>query len=148
MVRLGWMCLVTLLGVAVVGARAQQQPIAPMPPEKIPSDAESKFIQRMHQHAADLLELTHAVTVLDRKAVAQVADRIRLDTALTLGADAGVSRDPRFQALDQQLRERVTELATAARRYDDVALAPAFGRTMETCVKCHVAYLKPKKAGR
>jgi hypothetical protein len=119
-----------------------------MPPEKVLSEGESKLVQRMNQHAADLLELTHAVTVLDRKAVAQVADRLRLDTALTLGVDAGVSRDARFQALDQQLRERVTELATAARRYDDVALAPAFGRTMETCVKCHVSYLKPKKAGR
>ena len=141
-----------LAGICVLGtgvlvvARAQQRPRPPdpalMPPEKIPSDTEARLTDRMNRHGADLLELTHAVTVLDRKAIAETADRIRLDTALTLKVDGGVAHDARFQQLDQQLRERVTELATAARKYDDAALAPAFGRTMETCVRCHVSYLK------
>ena len=113
-----------------------------MPAERIPSESEAKLTDRMNRHGADLIELTHAVTVLDRKAIATTADRIRLDTALTLKVDGGVAQDARFQQLDQQLRERVTELGTAARRYDDTALAPAFGRTMETCVRCHVSYLK------
>jgi Cytochrome C' len=129
----------------MVVARAQPSGGTPdpvvMPAERIPSDTEAKLTDRMKRHAVDLLELTHAVTVLDRKAIAETADRIRLDTALTLKADAGVSKATRFQQLDQQLRERATELATAARRYDDAALAPAFGRTMETCVRCHVSYL-------
>jgi hypothetical protein len=112
-----------------------------MPAERIPSEAEAKLTDRMKRHGGDLLGLTHAVTVLDRKAIAETADRIRFDTALTLGLDGGVVKDPRFQQLDQQLRERVTELATAARKHDDAALAPAFGRTMETCVRCHSAYL-------
>jgi len=138
------------LGAAIaagaIAARAQSsdgaaEPLV-MPAERIPSDSEARLTDRMKRHGADLLELTHAVTVLDRKAIATTADRIRLDTALTLKADAGVARATKFQQLDQQLRERVTELATAARRYDDSALAPAFGRTMETCVRCHVAYLK------
>ena len=43
---------------------------------------------------------THAVTVLDRKAIAETADRIRLDTALTLNVDGGVKTDARFQQLD------------------------------------------------
>jgi hypothetical protein len=111
-----------------------------MPAERIPSDTEAKLTDRMMRHGADLLGLTHAVTVLDRKAIAETADRIRLDTALTLKVDGGVVRDTRFQQLDQQLRERA-ELASAARKYDDAALAPAFGRTMETCVRCHVSYL-------
>lgn len=141
-----------LAGICVLGAgvlvvaHAQQRPRPPdpalMPPEKIPSDTEARLTDRMNRHGADLLELTHAVTVLDRKAIAETADRIRLDTALTLKVDGGVVHDARFQQLDQQLRERVTELATAARKYDDAALAPAFGRTMETCVRCHVSYLK------
>jgi hypothetical protein len=113
-----------------------------MPAERIPSEAEAKLTDRMKRHGADLLELTHAVTVIDRKAIAETADRIRLDTALTLHVDGGVVNDPRFQQLDQQLRERVTELATAARASDDKALAPAFGRTMETCVRCHVTYYR------
>jgi len=112
-----------------------------MPAERIPSESEAKLTDRMKRHGADLLGLTHAVTTLDRKAIAETADRIRLDTALTLKVDGGVVNDARFQQLDQQLRERVTELATAARKYDDNALAPAFGRTMETCVRCHVLYL-------
>jgi len=113
-----------------------------MPAERIPSEGEAKLTDRMKRHGADLLGLTHAVTVLDRKAIAETADRIRLDTALTLHVDGGVVTDKKFQQLDQQLRERVTELAAAARKYDDGALAPAFGRTMETCVRCHAAYLK------
>jgi len=113
-----------------------------MPAERIPSESEAKLTDRMKRHGADLLGLTHAVTVLDRKAIAETSDRIRLDTALTLKVDGGVVNDPHFQQLDQQLRERVTELATAARKYDDKALAPAFGRAMETCVRCHVLYLK------
>jgi hypothetical protein len=45
------------------------------------------------------------VTVLDWKAIAETADRIRLDTALTLNVDGGVTKDTRFERLDQQLRE-------------------------------------------
>jgi hypothetical protein len=119
-----------------------------MPAERIPSESEARLTDRMKRHGADLLSLTHAVTVLDRKVIAETADRIRLDTALTLHVDGGVATDKRFQQLDQQLRERVTELATAARKQDDSALAPAFGRTMETCVRCHSAYLKKGTAPR
>jgi predicted S18 family serine protease len=129
-----------------VAAQARQQsggtPDTVMPAERIPSEAEAKLTDRMKRHGADLLELTHAVTVIDRKAIAETADRIRLDTALTIKIDGGVEKDARFQQLDQQLRERVTQLATAARKYDDAALAPAFGSAMETCVRCHVLYLK------
>ena len=142
----------TLAGLCVLGAgglvvaHAQQNGTQPdpalMPAERIPSENEARLTDRMKRHGADLLALTHAVTVLDRKAIADTADRIRLDTALTLHVDGGVVNDPKFQQLDQQLRERVTELATAARKYDDAALAPAFGRTMETCVRCHASYLK------
>ena len=131
---------------ALLGAHAQQKGAPPdpvlMPAERIPSESEAKVTDRMKRHGADLIGLTHAVTVLDRKAIAQTADRIRLDTAFTLRVDGGVVLDPKFQQLDQQLRERVAELATAARSYDDAALAPAFGHTMETCVRCHVSYLK------
>lgn len=133
-----------VLGAGVmVAARAQQPDRSPdvMAADRIPSDDEARLTDRMNRHGVDLIELTHAVTVLDRKAIASTADRIRLDTALTLRVDGGVVKNTRFQQLDQQLRERVTELATAARRYDDAALAPAFGRTMETCVRCHVSYL-------
>jgi len=119
-----------------------------MPAERIPSEGEAKLTDRMKRHGADLLGLTHAVTVLDRKTIAETADRIRLDTALTLHVDGGVVTDKKFQQLDQQLRERVTQLATAARKYDDAALAPAFGQTMETCVRCHSAYLKKGTAAR
>jgi len=136
----------------MVAARAQQSGGTPdpalMPAERIPSEAEAQLTDRMKRHGADLLGLTHAVTMLDRKAIAETADRIRLDTALTLGLDAGVVKDTRFQQLDQQLRERVTELATAARKHDDAALAPAFGRTMETCVRCHSAYLTKGTSAR
>jgi hypothetical protein len=133
-----------VLGAGVmVAARAEQPDRSPdvMPADRIPSDDEARLTDRMNRHGVDLIELTHAVTVLDRKAIASTADRIRMDTALTLRVDGGVVKNTRFQQLDQQLRERVTELATAARRYDDAALAPAFGRTMETCVRCHVSYL-------
>jgi len=143
---------ICVLAGGMLAARAQQSGGTPdptlMPAERIPSEAEAKLTDRMKRHGADLLGLTHAVTVLDRKAIAETADRIRLDTALTLGLDGGVAKDTRFQQLDQQLRERVTELATAARKHDDAALAPAFGRTMETCVRCHSTYLKKGTSAR
>ena len=141
-----------LAGLCLIGAgwlaaaHAHQKGTAPdpvvMPAERIPTESEARLTDRMKRHGADLLALTHAVTVLDRKAIAETSDRIRLDTALTLNVDGGVVNDPRLQQMDQQLRERVTELATAARKHDDAALAPAFGRTMETCVRCHASYLK------
>src|SRR5689334_13816453 len=67
-----------------------------MPAERIPSEGEAKLTDRMKRHGADLLGLTHAVTVLDRKAIAETADRIRLDTALTLHVDGGVVTDKKF----------------------------------------------------
>jgi hypothetical protein len=141
---LAGLCLLGAGGLAIAQDRQKGTTPDPalMPAERIPSESEAKLTDRMKRHGADLLALTHAVTVLDRKTVAETADRIRLDTALTLHVDGGVVNDPRFQQLDQQLRERVTELATAARKHDDAALAPAFGRTMETCVRCHASYLK------
>jgi len=141
---LGGVCVLVAGG--LMSARALEQggagePLL-MPAEKIQTESEARLTDRMKRHGADLLALTHAVTVLDRKTIAETADRIRLDTALTLHVDGGVVNDARFQQLDQQLRERVTELATAARKRDDAALAPAFGKTMETCVRCHASYLK------
>jgi len=140
---LAGLCLLGAGGLAAAHARQKgaPEPVV-MPAERIPTESEARLTDRMKRHGADLLALTHAVTMIDRKAIAETADRIRLDTALTLSVDGGVVNDPRFQQLDQQLRERVTELATAARKYDDAALAPAFGRTMETCVRCHASYLK------
>jgi hypothetical protein len=135
-----------IAGLCVLGAGiglaafAREQGGAPdpvvMPAERIPSESEARLTDRMKRHGADLLSLTHAVTVVDRKAVAETADRVRLDSPLTLNVDGGVVTDARFQQLDQQL-------ATAARKRDDAALASTFGRTMETCVRCHAAYLKP-----
>jgi cytochrome c' len=137
-----------LVGVEARGQGTSGSEPTVMPAERIPNESEARLTDRMKRHGADLLGLTHAVTVLDRKAIAETADRIRLDTALTLHVDGGVVTDKRFQQLDQQLRERVTQLATAARKYDDAALAPAFGQTMETCVRCHAAYLKKGTAPR
>jgi len=142
-----------IAGLCVLGAGiglaafAREQGGAPdpvvMPAERIPSESEARLTDRMKRHGADLLSLTHAVTVVDRKAIAETAERVRLDSPLTLNVDGGVVTDARFQQLDQQLRDRMPELATAARKRDDAALASAFGRTMETCVRCHAAYLKP-----
>jgi hypothetical protein len=145
---LAGLCVMGAGGFVVAQARQKAPEPVVMPAERIPSENEARLTDRMKRHGADLLALTHAVTVLDRKTIAETADRIRLDTALTLKVDGGVMTDARFQQLDQQMRERVTELATAARKYDDTALAPAFGRTMETCVRCHVVYLKKATSPR
>lgn len=147
----GWtLAAATVLvwGAEGVPARAEQPAATPLPADRVPASDAQRLSERMHRHGAELQELTHAVTVLDRRTIAETADRIRLDTGLTVGLDGGVARSPRFQQLDQQLRERLTALATAARSYDDAALAPAFGRTMETCVSCHVAFLKPARTPR
>jgi hypothetical protein len=46
--------------------------------------------------------------------------------------------------LQDESRSRAKQVAEAAGKGDDRALAESFGRLMQTCVECHSAFLNRK----
>jgi len=149
--------LLTFLG---DGARAQapstppaQAPAAkkqePMPPDIVPSDGRSVVQRRMNRHGADLMELTLAVTLLQRKTIDEAAQRIGSDTGLPVmpPSSSETPSQRNFRYLESVLRQRTAALAKASRDGDNQALATAFGNMMQICISCHSLYLnQPEKA--
>jgi hypothetical protein len=141
--------LVVLLG-DVAGAQSSgpspQKP-APMPADI--GDGRSVVQRRMNRHGGELMELTLAVTLLQRKTIDEAATQIGLDTGLpAMPAGAAETASQRnFRYLESILRERTATLAKASRTGDNAALATAFGDMMQVCIACHSLYLnQPEKA--
>jgi len=142
------------------GARAQapsspasQSPPAskpePMPPDVVPSDGRAVVQRRMNRHGADLMELTLAVTLLQRKTIDEAAKRIGSDTGLPVmpPSSAETASQRNFRYLESVLRQRTAALAKASQDGDNQALATAFGNMMQICIACHSLYLnQPEKA--
>jgi cytochrome c556 len=106
-------------------------------------DGRSVVQRRMSKHGASLMELTLAVTLLQRKTVAEAATRIGSDTGLPV-MPPGPSETPsqrNFRFLEAVLRERTATLAKASSNGDNAALATAFGNMMQACISCHSLYL-------
>ena len=102
---------------------------------------------RMKRHGHDQSQLVLAVTLLQRDLVKSIATDMaaepRLVRPLADGRDELNSALPeRFFVLQDALRLRAKDLAIAAEKKDDAALARAFGQLVETCVSCHSAYLE------
>lgn len=140
---LALLCLAVLVG----DARAQTQPssasdkVLPLPPDVI--DGRSVVQRRMSKHGASLMELTLAVTLIQRKAIAEAATRIGSDTGLPV-MPPGPTETPsqrNFRYLEAILRERTATLAKASSDGDNAALATAFGNMMQVCISCHSLYV-------
>jgi hypothetical protein len=154
MKRLLVLCL--LLAVALgdgAGAQAPAPPAAEKPapasPDGMSPDGRALVQRRMNRHGASLVELTLAVTLLQRKTIADAATRIGMDTGLpVLPAGAAQTQAQRnFRYLESVLRQRTAALAKASQDGDNTALATAFGNMMEICISCHSLYLnQPEKA--
>ena len=145
--------LVTLGSAAHAQAPASSAPGAkkpePMPADVVPTDGRSVVQRRMNRHGADLMELTLAVTLLQRKTIDEVSLRISSDTGLGVAAPGATETQAQrnFRYLDSVLRERTAALAKASRDGDNQALATAFGSMMQVCISCHSLYLnQPEKA--
>jgi hypothetical protein len=121
--------------------------VLPLPAD-IP-DGRSVVQRRMSKHGASLMELTLAVTLLQRKTIAEAATRIGSDTGLPV-LPPGPTETPsqrNFRFLEAVLRERTATLAQASKNGDNAALATAFGNMMQACISCHSLYLhQPEQA--
>jgi hypothetical protein len=138
------LALVVLLG----DARAQSpapatDKVLPAPTEAVSSDGRSVVQRRMSKHGASLMELTLAVTLLQRKTIAEAATRIGSDTGLPVMPPGPTETQSQrnFRFLEATLRERTTTLAKASSNGDNAALATAFGNMMQVCISCHSLYL-------
>jgi hypothetical protein len=134
-------------------ARAQPAPASPtdkaVPPPTDVADGRSVVQRRMSKHGASLMELTLAVTLLQRKTVAEAATRIGSDTGLPVMPPGPTETQSQrnFRYLEAVLRKRTATLAKASSTGDNAALATAFGNVMQACISCHSLYLhEPEQA--
>jgi Cytochrome C' len=106
-------------------------------------DGRSVVQRRMSKHGASLMELTLAVTLLQRKTIAEAATRIGSDTGLPVMPPSSTETQSQrnFRYLEGVLRKRTTTLAQASSNGDNAALATAFGNMMQACIACHSLYL-------
>ncbi len=120
-------------------------------PEYLSELARAMLRRRMERHGRDLSLLVHAVVLLQREVVTELASDIvaepRLVRPIADGMDdLNAALPERFFVLQDELRDRARQLGDAAKRRDDTRLAEAFGRLTVTCVACHSAYLAPRPA--
>jgi hypothetical protein len=148
--------LLSLLALTVLLGDARAQAPAPasaadkvLPLPADVADGRSVVQRRMSNHGASLMELTLAVTLLQRKTIAEAATRIGSDTGLPV-MPPGPKETPsqrNFRYLEAVLKERTATLAKASSNGDNAALATAFGNMMQACISCHSLYLhQPEQA--
>jgi hypothetical protein len=149
---LACLALALLLGDAQAQTPAGGNPTEktlPLPADVVPSDNRTVVQRRMNRHGASLMELTLAVTLLQRQTIATSAQQIGSDTGLPV-VPPGPAETPaqrQFRYLEAILRERTTALAKASQTGDNLALATAFGNMMQVCISCHSLYLhQPEQA--
>lgn len=100
----------------------------------------------MLRHGDQLVYLVTSVLLLDYASTALLAERLASEPCL--GRPARGETDTvnallpaAFFEYQDALTVHARELATAARRSEDAALADAFAAVTKTCVACHAAYL-------
>ncbi len=143
---------VSLLLLLPAGASAPKPPepekVGLPTPDYLPPLARKLLRKRMERHGRDQYRLVLAVTLLQRDVVKRIATDIaeepRIVRPIAEGQDdLNAALPERFFVLQDALRLRAKELAAAAARKDDAALATSFGQLVEVCVSCHSAYLNP-----
>jgi hypothetical protein len=125
--------------------RAISPPEGLAPPQYLPASARAILRGRMASHAQDMGALMSAIMVLHYDDIQQRANDIALDArfARPMTGDASELNSAlpeRFFVLQEELRTRAGALAGVAARKNALAVADAYGRLSETCVKCHATY--------
>jgi cytochrome c556 len=115
------------------------------PPEALPEPARAALRSHMANHAQDMSALMSAIMVLRyaeiRDRARAIADDASLARPLTGDAAALAAQLPdKFFAYHDELRARAADLAGAADKQGAFAVADAYGRMSETCVRCHATY--------
>jgi cytochrome c553 len=116
------------------------------PPQHLSDTARAALRTQMRTHARGMMELVSTVTVLDYPgtvaSVQRVLDEPRVARPVTRDASELNSALPeRFFVLQDDLRRQLLELSAAAAARQAEPTARALGNTIQTCVRCHDAYL-------
>lgn len=117
------------------------------PPASLPEAALTVLRARMASHSHDMAELMSAIMVLQYPVIRDRAKAIAndVDLARPLTGDASELNaflPDKFFAYQDELRKQAQSLSAAAEKADPFAVAEAYGRLSETCVKCHATYRK------
>ena len=118
----------------------------PTAQDRLPSAVRPFLTDRMYVHGEDLRDLNWAVLFLDRPTVREIAERISEAPRFAPANAAGAADRHRpipddFLALQSELAARARVLFTAAASSDPVTVSAAYGRMVQTCVRCHDRYL-------
>ena len=116
------------------------------PREDLPLAARRALTARMARHGEAMSLLLASVVYLEHEGAellaTQIANEPKIDRPHEGGTDSFNALLPKsFFDYQDALYVSVAELASAARRHEDLRLAKAFGTLTGTCVACHAAYL-------
>ncbi len=119
------------------------------PKQPLPGAVKELLRRRMVDHTRDMSNLVSAIMVLDYPSIHTRAEAVAADANLSrpIAGDAtelNSSLPERFFLYQDELRANARLLASAAERLDAQAVADAYGRVAESCVRCHASY----RAGR
>lgn len=100
---------------------------------------------RMVQHGRDMARLQRVTLDLEYELIGQSSAWLAEEPAIARPAmsDRALLRaglPPRFFHLEAELRGKAIILRGAALVRDDEAIAVAYGRLAETCIRCHALY--------
>lgn len=139
-------------------AEAAPPPAAPVPPdlphrEDLPMEARMALTARMASHGEAMTLLLGSVVCLEHDdaefLATQIAEEPKIDRPDAGDTDSFNALLPRsFFDYQDALYASVAQVATAARRHQDMELAKAFGALTGTCVACHSAYLHDELDGK
>ncbi|HEV8166360.1 MAG TPA: cytochrome c [Actinomycetota bacterium] len=126
-------------------ARAVSAPSRLQPPEHLPEAARAVLRTIMGSHVHAMSDLVSAIMVLDYPRIESAAQAVASDDSLSrpLTGDAtelnSLLPEKFFQNQDD-LRRQAHEVALAARSQGASAVAAAYGKLAEACVRCHATY--------
>jgi cytochrome c556 len=154
LVLLGPLCLAMALAPLLPRRSASAAPSDREPPRReLPAPdylgpaARAQLSARMARHGSAMMNLVRAVTLLDHRTTAALAQQIVDEemVARTSGGSPGgleATLPEEFFAHQDRLRSEARRLAEVAQREDVAALAESFGKVAARCVACHQTFLR------
>lgn len=142
---------------ALVAATAVAQPAPQAKPPPRPaataeaaplSDLVRKLLRRrMERHGRDLGMLAQAVVLLQLDVVQELAQGVAKEPRITRPTpdatdELNTQLPERFFVLQDELRDRAKQLATAAQARDPNGTVTTYGAMLQTCVTCHTTFLR------
>jgi hypothetical protein len=132
--------------VAPASAGARPQPKL-HPPDWLPVQAREMLAARMQRHGEEMMYLTAMVLTVNYEGAAHLAQHIAEEPRIprpSSGEQGTISQllPERFFQLQDELNQRAVTMASAAREQQEGKMIEAYSRLTETCVSCHVLYMR------